>query len=105
MQIEMKSVRTTAPKKEDRRKSFRVDLIRRVRYKSSGPPSIDCFTQNISEGGLCLLLGEELFPGMTVKTEFALPGNEPKLIEANGVVVWQKDYLTGVKFIFKKNRT
>jgi c-di-GMP-binding flagellar brake protein YcgR len=99
MQIELKKDLKDTPEREERRNSFRIDLIRRVRYKISGPASIECFTQNISEGGLCLLLGEELFPGMTVRTEFALPGKEPKMITANAVVVWQKDYLTGVKFI------
>lgn len=99
MQTGLNKKSNETPKKEDRRNSFRVDLIKRVRYKISGPPSIECFTQNISEGGLCLLIGEELFPGMTVRTEFSLPGNEPKLITADAVVVWQKNYLTGVKFI------
>ena len=85
---------------QERRIFSRVDLIKRVRYKASGLTSIDCFTQNISEGGLCLLLGEELFPGMTIRAEFALPGKEPNLIKAYAVVVWRKNYLTGVKFIF-----
>ena len=99
MQIEMKSGFIDAQKKKERRKFFRVDLIKRVRYKISGLTSIECFTQNISEGGLCLLMGEELFPGMTIRAEFALPGNESKLIKASVVVVWQKGHLTGVKFI------
>lgn len=85
---------------QERRSFFRVDLIRRVRYKISGFTSIDCFTQNISEGGLCLLLGEELFPGMSIRIEFFLPIKKPKLIKVEAVVVWQKDYLTGAKFVF-----
>jgi c-di-GMP-binding flagellar brake protein YcgR len=99
MQTELNKKLNGISKKEERRNFFRVDLIKRVRYKISGPPSIECFTQNISEGGLCLLMGEELFPGMTVRTEFALPGKEPKLVTTDAVVVWQKGYLTGVKFI------
>jgi len=86
--------------RNERRNFYRVDLIRRVRYNIWGRTSIECFTQNISEGGLCLLLGEELFPGMTIGLEFVLPGKEPKHIEANAMVVWQKDYLTGTKFVF-----
>ena len=97
MQIEMKKdLKDT----QERKKFFRVDLIRKVRYKISGLTSIECFTQNISEGGLCLLMGEELFPGMKIRAEFALPGKELKLIKAYAVVVWQKDYLTGAKFVF-----
>lgn len=85
---------------QERRSFFRVDLIRRVRYKISGFTSIDCFTQNISEGGLCLFLGEELFPGMPIRIEFFLPVKKPKIIKVKAVVVWQKDYLTGAKFVF-----
>ena len=97
MQIEMKKdLKDT----QERKKFFRVDLIRKVRYKISGLTSIECFTQNISEGGLCLLMGEELFPGMKIRAEFALPGKELKFIKAYAVVVWQKDYLTGAKFVF-----
>jgi c-di-GMP-binding flagellar brake protein YcgR len=99
MQIEMKK---DFKNTQERRNFFRVDLIRRVRYKISGLTSIECFTQNISEGGLCLLLGEELFPGTSIRAEFALPGKKPKLIKAYAVVVWQKDYLTGAKFVFQK---
>ncbi len=99
MRIEMKSNIQDTQKEEERRKFFRVDLIKRVRYKILGFTSIECFTQNISEGGLCLLIGKDLFPGMTVKVEFALPGNNSKIVRANAVVVWQRNYLTGVKFI------
>jgi c-di-GMP-binding flagellar brake protein YcgR len=87
-------------KQKERRKSFRADLIRRVKYVTSGFASIECFTLNISEGGLCLLLGEELCPGITIRAEFFLPGKNPRAVKASAVVVWQKDYLTGVKFIF-----
>jgi len=89
-----------ALERNERRRFHRVDLIKRVRYNISGRSSIECFTQNISEGGLCLLLGEELFPGMTIGVEFVLPGKEPKFIEADALVVWQKDHLTGTKFVF-----
>jgi len=99
MKIEMKKDFKDAQPGKERRFFSRVDLIRRARYKISGLTSIECFTQNISEGGICLLLGEELFPGMTIRVEFALPGKEPKLIKSYAVVVWQKEYLTGAKFI------
>lgn len=100
IQAEMeKNLKLTRDRKE-RRSVFRVDLIKRVRYKISGFTSIDCFTQNISEGGLCLLLGEELFPGEPIGIELFLPVTKPKLIEVQAVVVWQKGYLTGAKFVF-----
>lgn len=93
-----KSLKDTEKKKE-RRRFFRVNLVRRVRYSVLGFTSIDCFTQDIGEGGMCLLLGEKLHPGMMIKAEFALPGKEPELVQVHAVVVWQKNYLTGVKFV------
>jgi len=100
MKIEMKKDFKDTQERKERRDSLRVDLIKRVRYKISGLTSTECFTLNISEGGLCLFLGKELFPGIMIRTEFALPEKKPKLIKANAVVVWQKDHLTGAKFVF-----
>lgn len=100
MPIEMNKSLEGKHQQTERRHFYRVDLIKRVRYNIAGRTSIECFTQNISEGGLCLMMGEDLFPGMTIGLEFALPGKEPKRIKAFAVVVWQKEYLTGAKFIF-----
>ena len=96
----MKKKRKDPRNKRERRHFYRVDLIKRVRYKIEERTSVECFTQNICEGGLCLMLGEDLFPGMTIGLEFFLPGKEPRQIKANAVVVWQKEYLTGAKFVF-----
>lgn len=95
----MKEEIKIAEEKKERRHFFRVDLIRRARCKIPGQVPSLCYTQNISEGGLCLLYCDELRPGTTVETEFDLPVEEPKLIKTHAVVVWQKDYLTGLKFI------
>ncbi len=99
MQIEMKKEHNGTIEKKERREFFRVELIKRVRYTTSGITSIECFTQNISEGGLCLFLGEALFPGTMIRAEFVLPGKEPKLVKTYAAIVWQQGYLVGAKFI------
>ena len=85
--------------KRDRRGCFRADFIRRLRGEILGLYSLEGFTQNISESGLCLLLNEELSPGIIIKVEFNLPLNEIRHIKAYAQVVWQKDFLTGAKFV------
>lgn len=99
MKIEMKNDSSNGQNNTERRNFSRVDLIRSIKYQNSGPTPNECFTLNISEGGLCLFLSEDLHPGMTIRTEFALPGKHPKRVKADAVVVWKNGYLTGARFI------
>ena len=88
-----------APKKEDRRKHHRVDFIRRATYKMSNYTSQTVFTQNLSVGGMCLLLDNEVLPGMILELKFESPIDPNRLTETYAQVAWQDNFLTGVKFI------
>jgi len=86
-------------KKSERRKYPRVDFIREASYQSSKTPESGVFTQDISQTGMCLLLDNEVYPGMVLKLNFDLPGQSSKPIDTLAEVIWQDNYLTGVKFI------
>ena len=94
--------KTEIPKKmkdSDRRKYPRVDFIRQASYKLSQSSEFGVFTQDISQTGMRLLLDNEVSPGAILKLNFELPGQSSKPIDTLAEVVWQDNYLTGVKFI------
>ena len=86
----------------EKRKHAREKVITDVSYKVLTPSDDKAVTQDISQGGLCLLLNNELPPGTILEVRLNLPGDEPKRIETFVEVVWQKEidrgFLTGVKF-------
>lgn len=86
-------------KKMDRRKHPRVDFIRKASYQLSKASRNGIFTQDISQGGMRLLLDNEVYPGMILKVKFELPGKNPIPIDTYAEVIWQDNYLTGIKFI------
>ena len=83
----------------EKRKSSRVDLDTRVRYQVLGYPAKEVIAQNISTGGMCLLLDRKISPRMILELEFKLPGNSEELISAYAEVIWQSNSHTGIKFI------
>ena len=89
-------------KVEQKRKHLRQEIITRVDYKVLTPSADVGLTQNVSEGGLCLVLNNELSPGTILEVKFEIPGDTPKQVESFVEVVWQKKtdkgFLTGVKF-------
>jgi c-di-GMP-binding flagellar brake protein YcgR len=90
------------PKKtedSDRRKYPRVDFIRKANYQLSKSSEFGVFTQDISQTGMRLLLDSEVPPGVILKLNFELPGQSVKPIDTLAEVIWQDNYLTGVKFI------
>ncbi len=89
------------PKKKntERRKYPRVEFIRKASYQLSKSSEFGVFTQDISQAGMCLLLDNEVYPGMILKLNFELPGQSSKPIDTLAEVIWQDNYLTGVKFI------
>ena len=89
------------PEKKDpeRRKYPRVDFIRKASYQLSTSPEYGVFTQDISQTGMRLLLDNEIPPGAILKLNFDLPGQSTKSIDTLAEVIWQDNYLTGVKFI------
>ncbi len=84
---------------EDKRKSPRVDLDANVRYQILGHSSKEVISQNITAGGMCLLLDRKISPRMILELEFKLPGNSEELINAYAEVIWQSNSHTGIKFI------
>jgi c-di-GMP-binding flagellar brake protein YcgR len=86
-------------KDSDRRKYPRVDFIRQASYQLSKSSKFGVFTQDISQTGMRILLDNEVSPGMILKLNFDLPGQTSKPIDTLAEVIWQDNYLTGVKFI------
>lgn len=86
---------------EQKREHERKSIVTSVSYKILTPSGDMGMTQNISEGGLCLLLNNNLVPGTVLEVKFEHP--EKASIKSFVEVVWQnqtdKGYLTGVKFI------
>lgn len=87
---------------EQKRKHRRQEIITSVDYKVLTPSGDVGTTQNVSEGGLCLLLNNEFSPGTILEVKFEIPGDTPKQVESFVETVWQKKtdkgFLTGVKF-------
>jgi c-di-GMP-binding flagellar brake protein YcgR len=94
-----KSASIQQKKKSERRKHPRVDFIRKASYQFSKSPQFGIFTQDISQTGMCLLLDNEVNPGMILKLNFELPGQSYEPIDTLAEVIWQDNYVTGVKFI------
>lgn len=91
--------------KKERRTYPRRTLAANVSYKVMLPSGDKGLTQNISEGGICLMLNRALTPGTILELKFELPEKESKPVESLAKVVWQKrtdkGFLTGVKFATK----
>jgi len=85
-----------------KRKHSRQEIIASVDYKVLTPSGDVGMTQNVSEGGLCLLLNNELSPGTILEVKFEIPGDTPKQVKSFVEVIWQKKtdkgFLTGLKF-------
>lgn len=80
----------------------RKEVVTSVSYKILTPSGDVGMTQNVSEGGLCLLLNNKLTLGTILEVKFEIPGDTPKQIESFVEIIWQKKtdkgFLTGVKF-------
>lgn len=96
------------PNDAEMRKDVRRSYVTNVSYreivneKTTIPGKDEGLTQNISEGGLCLLVNKELSPGAILELKFELPEENSRAIETRVKVIWQDKmetgYLTGVKF-------
>lgn len=89
-------------KVEQKRKHPRQEIITTVDYKVMTPSEDVGMTQNVSEGGLCLLLNNAFSQGTILEVKFEIPSDTPKRVKSFVEVVWQKrtdkGFLTGVKF-------
>jgi len=87
--------------KKERRKHSRKIVITPVDYKVMVPSGDRSQTQNISEGGIRLMLSKAFTQGTILEFRLDLPG-ESKPIQRLAKVVWQQrtdeGFLTGVKF-------
>jgi len=90
-------------KNSERRRRERTDLVTQVRYTIVMSASETGFIQNISEGGLCILVDKQLDKGMMLRLDFDLPGEKQEHIEALARIVWQKPkedkFLIGLEFL------
>jgi c-di-GMP-binding flagellar brake protein YcgR len=100
------NMKNDTPKKPDsiqKRKHDREQVVTEVSYQILTPAGDMGLTQNISEGGLCLLLNNELSPGTVLQVQFTLPDEKAKKVKSFVEVIWQskteKGFLTGVKFL------
>ena len=85
-----------------KREHPREEIIIDVLYRVLSPLKDVGLTQNISQGGLCLLLNNELPPGTILELKYRLPHEEARQIVTSVEVMWQKKtergFLTGVRF-------
>lgn len=87
---------------EIKRRHHRTEIFIDVIYKVISPIKGVGLSRNISHGGLCLLLDNELPPGTILELKYRLPHEESRLIETTVEVIWQRKtdqgYITGVKY-------
>lgn len=86
-------------KKAEKRKTSRFSEVKKVKYKVLVAKEGEGFLQNLSEGGGCLMLDEELSPGAILQLDILELGNSSKPVKVFCKVVWQEGNLTGVKYL------
>jgi hypothetical protein len=88
--------------KATKREHHRTEVFFDVIYKVVSPIKGTGLSRNFSQGGLCLLLDNELPPGTVLELKYRMPHEEHRLIETTVEVIWQKKtdkgYITGVKY-------
>ncbi len=97
-----------SPNKTEMRKDARRSYVTNVSYrvvvneKATMPAKDNGLTQNISDGGLCLIINKELSPGTVLELKFERTEENSNSVETRVEVVWQEKvktgYLTGVRF-------
>jgi hypothetical protein len=87
---------------EEKRKYPRKEVYANMTYRELVPSGVEGIIQDMSEGGLCLILNKEFPPGSVLEVKYELPEEENRIVEKFVRVVWQrkteKGLLTGVKF-------
>ena len=77
---------------EERRKYVRLKASVEVKYTVIGKPgTIEVFSKNVSAGGLCLAVEEQLSAETPLQLEIKVPDLKDP-IRALGRVVWQKRF-------------
>jgi hypothetical protein len=87
---------------EEKRKYPREEIYAKMSYRELVPSGVAGIIQDMSEGGLCLILNKEFSPGTVLEVTYELPEEENRRVEKFVKVVWQRKtetgFLTGVKF-------
>jgi hypothetical protein len=83
----------------ERRKTPRVAFDTKARFRLPGNAFQEVMVQNISSGGMCLLLESKVSPTKIIELEFKLPGSGEEVIRTYAEVLWQSNSHTGIKFI------
>jgi len=84
---------------QEKRSSPRYESIKKIKYKVLVPMEGEGFTQNISRGGFALFLDKEVPPGSVLELKFQIPGKKKEPEKSIVKVIWQRDFLTGVKVL------
>lgn len=81
----------------------RLEVLKKMTYRELVPSGEEGLIQDISEGGLCLILNKKFSPGTILEIKYEVHANAPKPIDSIVKVIWQKKIdkgmLTGVQFI------
>ena len=91
------------PSGKEKRKHPRLGVQKKMRYRELLPSGEEGLIQDISEGGLCLLLNKKFSPGTILEINYEVPAEAPKPEASIVKIIWQKKtdkgMLTGVEFI------
>jgi hypothetical protein len=91
------------PNEEEKRIHPRMEVFKKMTYRELVPSGEEGIIQDISEGGLCLLLKKEFPIGTILEVKYELQAPSPKPIESIVKIIWQKKtdkgFQTGVQFI------
>jgi len=96
---------------KERRRFIRLNSAISVNYKKldSAAQEEEIFSRNISEGGICLIVGDRLNEGDLLKLNISIPRHRT-IINVNGRVVWireipvaaesgKKTFRAGIEFV------
>lgn len=87
---------------EERRQSLRKEIYANMTYRELMPSGEEGIIQDMSDGGLCLILNKKFPPGTVLEVKYVLPEEENRIVEKFVRVVWvrktENKYLTGAKF-------
>ena len=86
------------------RENLRVDTVQKVTFKTNASKKNNLvhgqgFSQNLSENGCCLFLDREIPEGSLIEITFEKMGSNNHDVKIIGRIIWQKDYLSGIKFL------
>jgi c-di-GMP-binding flagellar brake protein YcgR len=87
---------------EERRQYLRKEIYANMTYRELMPSGEEGIIQDMSDGGLCLILNKKFSPGTVLEVKYVLPEEENRIVEKFVRVVWvrktENKYLTGARF-------